>query len=715
MKKIFLLGIVVFAFQSALAKQDNELVLCKNKIALVDILIDKLDTNSIHSAKIIQEYFEKISGAHFEIVEKLQQKPVLEYRYYKNPYQLLEAVGCRYFTADCVFFPKLDEIKISPDQILTDKPSFNYREVFYAEAFKGDYPKWNSVVNSKGEKRSEWGLWVHTLPKLVPAAKYFQSHPEYFSLKNSVRIKDQLCLSNPAVLRICIDSLQAQINRNPTAKYWSVSQDDNFGYCECADCKQTDSIEQSHSGSMLKFVNAVAKHFSDKIISTLAYQYTRKAPVHIKPLSNVNIMLCTIECDRSKPLAADTSKGSFVDDLKSWSALTNNIIVWDYVINFHHYLMPFPNWQVLQPNLQLFKKYDVQMVFEQGAGSDEKIEMEELRCYLLSKLLWNVNANVDELMNDFLKNYYGEKAAPFIKRYINLQTKYLNESRHELSIYESPFVQASGYLSPAHLKEYFVEIDSAVNVVKHDSVLFSRVVRIKQNLQYADLEVSKSMMFTDDWCFEKNQNHQWQIKQSKMNEFDDLIQSIKKFGPNYLHERQGTIYAYEKFNRDYFFNGIKNHKAVGAKISFTKTYAKQYSANGENSLIDGVTGTMDYQMLWQGWQGDNVEGVIDLGKNDSVQQVNFRFLDNNEAWIIAPQKVEVEFSADGKHFANAIVVANENASQKINPQVVELKCNSALKIQTRFIHFKIKAQGEMPKWRGVVGNAWTFIDEVEVK
>jgi hypothetical protein len=97
---------------------------------------------------------------------------------------------------------------------------------------------------------------------------------------------------------------------------------------------------------MIKFVNAVAKHFPDKIISTLAYQYTRKAPTHIKPLSNVNIMLCTIECDRSKPLTADTSKGSFVDDLKSWSALTHNILVWDYVINFHHYLMPFPNWQV---------------------------------------------------------------------------------------------------------------------------------------------------------------------------------------------------------------------------------------------------------------------------------------------------------------------------------------------------------------------------------
>ncbi len=715
MKKIILLGIVVTLFQSAFAKQGNEMVLCKNKKALVDILIDNFDTNSIAAAKTLQFYFEKISEAHFEIVEKPQQKPVLEYCYYKNPYQLLEAVGCKYFTADCVFIPKLDEIKISPDKILNDKPSFNYREVFYAEAFKGDFTKWNSVINSKGEKRSEWGLWVHTLPKLIPATKYFQSHPEYFAYKNGVRIKDQLCLSNPTVLQLCIDSLQAQINRNPTAKYWSVSQDDNFGYCECADCKRTDSLEQSHSGSMIKFVNAVAKHFPNKIISTLAYQYTRKAPAHIVPANNVNIMLCTIECDRSKPLAADTSKGSFVDDLKSWGALTNNIIVWDYVINFHHYLMPFPNWQVLQPNLQLFKKYGVQMVFEQGAGNDEKIEMEELRCYLLSKLLWNVNANMDELMNDFLKNYYGEKAAPFIKRYIQLQTKYLNESKHELSIYEPPFVHAKGYLSPKHFQEYFAEIDSAISMTKLDSIFHPRLMRIKTNLQYADLDVAKSLVFTNDWCFEKNKNNQWQIQQKKLNEFNDLISALKKVGPNYLHERQGTIDAYENFNWDYFSKGIKNHKAVGAKISFTKPYAKQYAANGENSLMDGVFGTMDYQMLWQGWQGDDVEGVINLEKIDSIQEIDFRFLDNNEAWIMSPQKVEVEFSVDGKHFANAIVVTNENASQKITPKVVELICKTSSKIQTRFIHFKIKAQGEMPKWRGVSGNAWTFIDEIEVK
>ena len=45
-----------------------------------------------------------------------------------------------------------------------------------------------------------------------------------------------------------------------------------------------DEKEGSHSGTMMNFVNQVAEQFPDYMISTLAYEYTRKAPATIKPL-----------------------------------------------------------------------------------------------------------------------------------------------------------------------------------------------------------------------------------------------------------------------------------------------------------------------------------------------------------------------------------------------------------------------------------------------
>ena len=129
----------------------------------------------------------------------------------------------------------------------------------------------------------------------------------------------------------------AAIKANPKAKYWSVSSNDNFGYCQCPACAAIDSLEGSPTGSVIRFVNQVAERFPDKIISTLAYQYSRAAPKVTKPRENVNIMFCNIECNRSQPIATDPSSASFRRDMEDWAALTDNILVWDYVIQFKKY------------------------------------------------------------------------------------------------------------------------------------------------------------------------------------------------------------------------------------------------------------------------------------------------------------------------------------------------------------------------------------------
>ena len=158
---------------------------------------------------------------------------------------------------------------------------------------------------------------------------------------------------------------------------------------------------------MIWFVNKVAAEFPDKIISTLAYQYTRSAPKNIKPASNVNIMFCSIECNRSRSLATDSLSASFRKDAEDWCALTDNIFMWDYVVQFRNMVSPFPNLRVLQPNIQYFRDKGMKMMFQQGTGGNNS-EFYELRQYLIAKLLWNPDADVDALMDDFLQGYYGD-------------------------------------------------------------------------------------------------------------------------------------------------------------------------------------------------------------------------------------------------------------------------------------------------------------------
>ncbi|ULT46561.1 DUF4838 domain-containing protein [Niabella defluvii] len=149
----------------------------------------------------------------------------------------------------------------------------------------------------------------------------------------------------------------------PTAKYWFVSQEDNSDYCECAKCAATDRAEDSPAGSMIKFVNEVASFFPEKMIVTLAYTYTQKAPIKIKPANNVLVMFCCSgNYNRSKPL----SKQGIGSVLLPWTRLSRNIMVWDYYVNFKHFLFPLQNFNAIATDLRYYADLGLSGLFMQG-------------------------------------------------------------------------------------------------------------------------------------------------------------------------------------------------------------------------------------------------------------------------------------------------------------------------------------------------------------
>lgn len=634
-------------------------------------------------------------------------------------YSFLERyLGCRCYSADGCVIPHRTSISIGNIED-TEVPAFSFRVPYYAEGFNPQYIRWHKLNNEPRDSAkgfvisSNWGMWVHTLERLVPPEKYFSTHPEYFAYKNGVRIPDQLCLSNPDVLPLVIDALKNEVAKNPTARYWSVSQMDNYGFCECADCRAVDSIEGSPSGSVIRFVNKVAAAFPEKIISTLAYQFSRKAPSHVKPAKNVNIMLCTIECDRSKPIEADSSQEGFLYDLKEWTALTHNIIVWDYVINFSHVVMPFPNFQVLQPNIRLFAKYGVKMLFEQGwiAGSGE---LEELRAYVLSQLMWNPGANADSIMHDFLGGYYGP-AGKYIERYIGLQTETLNKSGKALTLYEPPGVHSDDYLSPAWLKRYFSLLDSASVAVGGDSVLAHRVEMVKQSVRYATLEVAKKMILSEDWLFEKTASGTYAARRDMMNTLFEFTSTARRYGPPRLHESSNTPDEYSENMTEYFQKGVVNHLGVGKKIQFGIPPSPKFPANGPSTLIDGVKGTEDYEMLWLGWEGTDMSATIDLDTVREIRSVEVDCLDDNQSWILFPKRIEIAVSVDGKAFVDAGVIENPDARKQVAKQTKTFLINLQAPLHARYVRVVAKNVAEVPAWRGVKGLAWVFVDEIIIR
>ena len=364
-------------------------------------------------------------------------------------YSFLEDdLGCRWFAPDCSRIPKRPRLVVH-DLNRTYVPPLEYRESYELSAFDGDWSARNfnngqspHLTDAHGGKVI-YSDFVHTFYPLLPPDKYFAQHPEWYSERNGKRTceRAQLCLTNPEVVAAVTDAVRARLRKHPEATIISVSQNDWHGWCECARCKAVDDEEGSHSGTLIRFVNQVAenieKEFPHVAVDTLAYQYTRKPPLHVRPRPNVIVRLCSIECCFTHPLDRCPQNKSFVEDIVGWSKICRRLYIWDYVTNFAHYLLPYPNLDVLQPNIRFFIAHGVRGVFEEGAYQTPGAEMMELRAYMLARLLWNPAYGAARARDEFLDGYYGP-AAPPIRRYLRLIHDKVEDEKIHLRCYVQP-------------------------------------------------------------------------------------------------------------------------------------------------------------------------------------------------------------------------------------------------------------------------------------
>lgn len=620
-------------------------------------------------------------------------------------------LGCRLYAPDFEVIPENRSIRLPKNTATKQVPVLTYRSIHYTPTWAQNYIDWHKISHIEGGEHKQWGLWVHTYEHLVPPAQYWNKHPEYYSLINGHRQKSQLCLSNPAVLEIVCENLAKEIEKKPWALYWSVSSNDNFGYCQCDECAKMDELDGSPTGSVIQFTNKVAERFPDKIISTLAYQYSRAAPKVTKPRKNVNIMFCNIECNRAEPIATDSTSASFRKDMEDWAKLTDNIIVWDYVIQFANLVSPFPNFHTLQPNIQYFVDNSVVAIFEQG-NREIGGEFSDLRSYVVSKLIWDPYLDMDALMADFCNGYYGA-AGPYIIEYIDDITAELKKSGRFLGIFDGPITHADTHLSPEKLKEYHAIFEKAERAVADQPDYLRHVKIARQPLYYAQVEQARAEPYGPNGIFFVNNEGKPAVKPEFKEMAENFVALCKEEGVTRVTEWHTTPAEYGEI-----ITNIINVKVDGNK-SYQKSYAlsvpphRSYAKNAETQLTDGLCGTYDFKVGWLGWTDPEIEITVDLGEVQPVSRFTARFLQRFDSWIFFPTSVEYSASTDGKSFTKLGSIEkqiDQNRAQAMEGFQVRKKT------EARYIKLKIKNIARCPDWhQGAGGNAFVFVDEITVE
>ena len=414
MKKLSLVLILVMLFTSAFSILSSATELSAGGyITLSDINDERL----VAAGETLSRYLEEITGKEFPvnengdgmkfslsydsaipdngyIIETSEEEVSIKGNGTRGVihgvYAFLEKYcDCNWFTSTLYSIPKNESLVIPAGEKTEYKPFFEYtdtdwvspRDVEYSLANGLNGNPYRKIPDELGGTVEYISNFCHTLAsQFCSKDTYFETNPEYFALHNGKRQDEQLCLTNEDVYNLILGEVMALLKEKhdprKSLQIISLTQGDsgeNAKMCQCDNCKKIDEENGSYAGTMITFVNRIAREvkaagYDNVAIDTFAYRYTRKAPSKVVPEENVIVRLCTIECCFSHALDDATCEENveLMSDLSEWSKICKRIYVWDYTTNYAHTLGIFPDFGVIQRNIQVFYENNVVGVYEEG-------------------------------------------------------------------------------------------------------------------------------------------------------------------------------------------------------------------------------------------------------------------------------------------------------------------------------------------------------------
>lgn len=360
-------------------------------------------------------------------------------------------LGVRWFHAgkDGEHCPRMSTIKLSPCNDL-QSPAFTRRSSGgWHGSVKpwdiGEYQIWQirnkmqvrtPEMNLKkvekiderlfGNLKREYGNHM-TFVQSVPD-RLFKTHPEYFPLQKGKRTlakRSQRCLSNPAVQKLVLDY---GIRKGKEGSLFGVGFHDSIHtWCECANCIKMGTYKGKYSLSTIahRFVSEMTK----KILAVcpdaggqraLIYANFRDLPEDPSITYDKRVMVLYCSHGRCYVHPLDSPETScnkkFLREIKAWKKRCPYMGIYDY---YAYSVSPYcPLEFVLAKDLKYYyHKLGLRAFYDDN--TNRKLPITESNWqfhYVLSKLLWDPDQDIDRLMDETYSIYYG-KGADIMKKY----------------------------------------------------------------------------------------------------------------------------------------------------------------------------------------------------------------------------------------------------------------------------------------------------------
>lgn len=407
-------------------------------------------------------------------------------------YEFLESyLGIRFLSVDYTHVPTQDGIEIPDEKVKRAPISPQRLYLSYAAAenrlmslryrFSADFTPDCSDLGIK----NKWYTKIptsHNSGYYVPYEKYKDAHPEFFNAHcyNLFRTLTvvELCYSNgltdegewdesvePSVLSVAADSMMRFMEEDPSVEYFMFGRADNEDCrCRCPRCQKARE-KYGDAGIMIVFMNAIAKKLRqkfaekgekfDKKLITFAYLSTVEPPVkdgkpickQVIPDESLYIRYAPILANYAYGLEDEKQKEETRRQIAGWSALTKNIMIWDYNVNYNDYFWYFPNLSYLKENMKTYQRMGAHYIMKQGANNVIPIWHDELCAYLSSKLFWDTDADVDGLVKEYVALSFGPGAKQ-VQAYIDeMEAFYADLRKGDFNVKVSGHIRSQPYFS----------------------------------------------------------------------------------------------------------------------------------------------------------------------------------------------------------------------------------------------------------------------------
>ena len=348
----------------------------------------------------------------------------------------------------------------------------------------------------------------HAFTKYVKPA-YFESHPEYFPIKDGQRYlprenrygkrRVQACTTHPEVLGLFTRAMRRGLDRLPDRRFVSISPDDVTGrWCSCPTCCALDTGERMvlHgreqrvvSDRFFTFANELADRLGrthpHARITTFAYHQYRPAPRRIKVRPNVVAMLCQPGA-YNHPIASEASEQirEYQANLLDWTRAGAGLILYRYMFKTMWESLPYPRHRVLAEDLKYIHRLG--LAGEHGQSQGKNWGMLGLNWYVHAQLLWDVNQDADALIEDYYTGYFREARGP-MRAYFELMAGAFRNADGPIGEYRliSPKIYADRFLKPELMARARGLLDAATQAAQSPRVK-RRVRMVEIPFRYAE-------------------------------------------------------------------------------------------------------------------------------------------------------------------------------------------------------------------------------------